>query len=82
MSTELLQNLMKQSDALTIDEQLRLMAYLAERARAAYAGARPRRRWRDIRGLAKPSLFGEDAQAHISRTRQEDTERRERSMRG
>ena len=77
MSAQMLETLQKQVDLLTVDEQLRLVAYLAEKARAAYPASRPRRKWREIRGMAKSSLFGEDAQSYISRTRQEDTEQRD-----
>jgi hypothetical protein len=81
MSAEMLETLQKQMDLLTVDEQLRLVAYLAEKARAAYPPPRPRRKWREIRGIAKSSLFGEDAQSYITRTRQEDTEQRELQLR-
>lgn len=61
MPTEVLNNLLKQAETLTPDEQLHLAAHLVERARQSYST--PRRKWREIRGLARPSLFGEDAQA-------------------
>ena len=83
MSAQLLEMLLQQAGQLTPDEQLLLATRLIERARqAATTAAAPRRRrkWREIRGLAKPSLFGEDAQAFISRTRREDTEHRERML--
>ncbi len=82
MSDQVLEAIIKQAESLTVDEQLRLVAYLAEKARAAYGPAKSRRKWREIRGLAKPSLFGEDAQTYVSRTRREDTEYRERVLRG
>lgn len=74
MSTEMLNNLIKQAEALSPDEQLRLAAYLVERARQISSS--PRRKWREIRGLARPSLFGEEAQAYITRTRREADEHR------
>ncbi len=37
---------------------------------------RPRRKWREIMGAATEPLTGEDAQAWVSRTRQETTEHR------
>ena len=74
MSTEVLDSLLQQAEALTPDEQLRLAAQLVERARQSYPASR--QRWREIRGLARPSLFGEDAQAYISRTRREADEQR------
>jgi len=41
----------------------------------------PRRLWREIRGSAVHPLFGEDAQAWVSRTRRESDEQRERQGR-
>jgi hypothetical protein len=75
MSSRTLNELMVQANELTLDEQLRLAAYLVERVRT---GRPPRRKWREIRGLARPSLLGEDAQTWVSRTRGEADEHRER----
>jgi len=79
MSVEKLDRLIEQADSLTVDEQLRLAAYLVERARGAYRSPAPRRKWRDIRGLARHPMLGEDAQAWVSRTRREADEQRERA---
>jgi hypothetical protein len=73
MSTETLNNLIKMTDSLTVEEQLRLAAHLVEKARTRYPSM-PRRKWREIRGTARPSLLGEDAQAWVSRTRREAME--------
>jgi len=54
MSTEVLDNLIKQAERLSPDEQMRLAAYLVERARQSSSS--PRRKWREIRGLARPAL--------------------------
>lgn len=81
MSVDLLNDMIKQADKLTPDEQLRLATYLVDRARAAYPAVKPRRKWAEIRGIARPSLFGEDAQAWVSRTRREGDERREQQLR-
>ena len=77
MSAQLLAKIMEEADRLPVQEQLRLAAYLVEKASQAYAEPRPRRKWSEIRGLAAPSLFGEDAQTYISRTRREADEQRE-----
>ncbi len=74
MSTEVLDNLIKQAERLSPDEQLRLAAYLVECARQSSSS--PRRKWRETRGLARPSLFDEDAQTYITRTRREADEHR------
>ncbi len=81
MSSEVLQNLIKQAEALSAEEQLRLIAYLAEKVRATYSATKPRRKWAELCGAAPYRLLGEDAQAWVSRTRREDTEQRERQLR-
>ena len=81
MSTEVLHNLIKQAEALSPDELLRLIAYLVEKVRATYPSPKPRRTCAEICGAAPYPLLGEDAQAWVSRTRREDTEQRERQLR-
>lgn len=75
MATNTLDELIKQADSLTPDEQLRLIAHLAERAREAYTSSRPRRQWQEICGAAQHPLVGEDAQNWVSRTRRESDAR-------
>ena len=79
MATPLLDMLIRQFESLSVDEQLRLASYLVDRSRQACAGPTPRYRWQDVRGIARYPLLGEDAQAWVSRTRQDDTEQRERA---
>ena len=81
MSAQLLEKLIQESKGLSVQEQLRLAVHLVERASEAVSAPKPRRKWREIRGMASPSLFGEDAQAYISRTRRESDEQRERQWR-
>ncbi len=81
MSVETLERLIEQVDSLTVDEQLRLAAYLVERARGGYHSTLPCRKWRDLRGLVPHPMLGEDAQAWVSRTRRESEEQRERARR-
>lgn len=71
-----LDELMRETETLSADDQLRLAAQLVERARQLCSTGRPRRKWRDIRGAARPSMFGEDAQAWVTRTRRESDEQR------
>ena len=73
-----LNELIQKADTLTPDEQLRLIAHLAERVRATRSVSRPRRKWREIRVVAPYPLVGEDAQVWVSRSRREGTEHRER----
>jgi len=77
MSDKALKSLMKRVDALSLDEQLRLTAYLVERMRNSVPRQAPRRRWKDLIGLAEYPMLGEDAQAWVSRTRQESDVGRE-----
>jgi hypothetical protein len=81
MSVETLDSLIKQVDSLTTDEQLRLAAYLVERARETYRSVEPCREWQDLRGLLLAPALGEDAQAWVSRTRREADEQREHARR-
>ena len=74
-----LEEVMRQAEALPPDEQLRLIARLAEKAREAYgviAVAPARRRWSEVRGAARYPMVGEDAQDWVSRTRRESDEGR------
>lgn len=75
MSAETLNEMMTQANRLTPDEQLHLVAYLVKRVRNRGVS---RRQWREIRGLARPSLLGEDAQTWVSRGRREADEARGR----
>ncbi len=81
MLSKTLNELIKEANSLTLDEQLRLAAYLLERARESYPAPSPRRKWQEIRGLARPTLLGEDAQTFVSRTRREADEHRDRPPR-
>jgi hypothetical protein len=78
MASKELDELVKKAETLTSDEQLLLIARLAERLRRTYETSRPRRKWREIRGSVPYPLLGEDAQAWVSRTRREGDEHRER----
>jgi len=79
MSTERLEDLVKQSDSLTPTEQMDLLIHLAEKVRHSQ---KPARSFRDIRGTAPYPLVGEDAQEWVSRTRQEWDEHREQAIKG
>jgi hypothetical protein len=62
---------------LSTEEQLQLIAYLAEQVRNKQSPSPARRKWREIRGKAPFPLLEEDAQAWVSRTRQESDAERE-----
>jgi hypothetical protein len=76
MSVRDLQAVIEQIDKLSPDEQQQLIAYLIEKARQADQPERPHVRWQDLAGAWPYGLFGEDAQATITRERREDDERR------
>jgi len=79
MASQLLKDLIKQSDSLTSREKLNLIMYLARRVDHTL---KPARKWSDIRGALPYPAFGEDAQEWVSRTRREGDERREQALRG
>ena len=77
--TQTLIQLLNQSASLSADEQLELAARLIEQARKRATA--PRRKWLDVMGAAPYPLAGEDAQAWVTRTRQEGEDEREQQWR-
>lgn len=71
-----LQTIIEQVDQLPVATQLRLIAHLVKNVRQGHQAPVVRRSWRDIRGLFPYPMFGEDAQAWVSRTRQESDSQR------
>lgn len=80
MTHNTLKQLKQQADTLTLEEQLELITYQAEKARQAQPTAKPRQRWSEIRGLVPAPALGEDAQTWVTRTRQEAGEHRESQL--
>jgi hypothetical protein len=78
MASEQLIEILKRSETLTLDEQLELIARLAAQARDSQQPSSGGRSWSEARGLAPYPLLGEDAQAYLTRSRQSDTDDRER----
>jgi hypothetical protein len=76
MSDKVLKEIMRDLEALSLEEQLRLAAYLVARIRTSAPVATQRGKLTDLVGAAKYPALGEDAQAWISRTRQESDEGR------
>ncbi|MEO5951312.1 MAG: hypothetical protein ABIQ44_02485 [Chloroflexia bacterium] len=70
MASAKLLEIMKQADELSVDEKLTLASHLIEKAREG-GEAQPRRKWNEIKGSAPYPMVGEDAQAWISRNREE-----------
>lgn len=75
VNTLTFENVRQQIDDLTHDEQLRLLIYLAEKARAVVP-MRKVRRWREIEGVVAYPALGEDAQNWVTRSRQESDDYR------
>jgi hypothetical protein len=73
-------DVIRQAGKLTPEEQLRLIAYLAEQARKS-ARKPSQKRWHDIKGAAAYPLMDEDAQDWVSRTRQASDAQREQQWR-
>ncbi|MCI0388702.1 MAG: hypothetical protein MOB07_08040 [Acidobacteria bacterium] len=71
--------ILRQTDALSVDEQLALAALLIERARRK--SHQTRRNWLNVMGAGPYPLTGEDAQAWVTRTREEGDDERERQCR-
>ena len=67
-----------EADGLASDEQLRLIARLAERLATAGASqpVKSRPRWEDFAGSSAAPMCGEDAQDWVTRTRQESDQQR------
>ena len=64
-SEQVLERIKQEADGLSADEQLRLASYLVERARSLLPAVQTGRKWRDLRGLYKVPMVGEDAQAWL-----------------
>ena len=69
MSNKLLYDLMAQADKLEPDQQLQLIAHLAQRVRHCEITPKPRRSIKELRGIAPNLLGGMDAQEYVSRMR-------------
>jgi len=69
--------IVRQVETLSLEEQLSLIAFLAEKARQTYQPSKARRHWREICGAAPYPLTGKDAQAWVSHARQEDDQARQ-----
>ncbi len=81
MSAQLLDRIMLETRDLSPQEQLKLAAHLLEQASYALPAQTPRHKWSEIAGIAPYPLAGEDAQAWVSRNRQESDDARERRWR-
>lgn len=77
MRNEILEEIIEKVDLLTVEEQLSLIAALAEKARAsAVVRSDSGRTWSDLKGMLPYPACGEDAQAYIARSRRESDKNR------
>jgi hypothetical protein len=67
-----LETIIQQVEELSTAEQLRLLAHLAEHLRQPRQTDESPHTWERLRGLANYPFLGEDAQAWVSRSRQEN----------
>jgi hypothetical protein len=71
----MVEELYRRAEELSEEEQMLLAERLRLRA-LSRRGDAPARRWAEARGVAAPSLLGEDAQQWVSRGRRAADERR------
>jgi hypothetical protein len=75
VSARELDDIVQRTEGLTADEKLQLAAILIEQARQSETAGVMTPRWRDLRGRVTAPALGEDAQAWVSRTRQDNSPR-------
>jgi hypothetical protein len=75
MTTHELEDLVRQAETLSADEKLQLAAALIEQARQGTKDTLSAGKWRELRGRVAAPALGEDAQAWVTRTRQEGAQR-------
>jgi hypothetical protein len=78
MTTEKINQLMKQAARLTPAERLLVARRLLEELQQEKPSRHKKvLKWRDLSGILPYPAYGEDAQTYISRIRREDSENRE-----
>ena len=66
-------DVLKSADDLSSEEQMQVIMHLAQRNRQrAVASDGPTLQWAELRGRAQGPITGEDAQAWVTRSRNED----------
>jgi len=81
MTVSSVELLVKQAERLSLEDQLALLARLAETVRYHLRPQVQPRKWHEIRGMVQHPMVGEDAQTWVSRNRQEDDQKREERWR-
>jgi len=78
----LLESLLKQAAELSYEEQSELIRLIAEKLGLQSPPASHKRQLSEFRGIVPYPFCGEDAQAWVSRTRQEGNEHRDQLLKG
>jgi hypothetical protein len=73
----LLQEILKQAERLSPADRKELIQQLSQEK----PPSKPKPKWSDLKGMAPYPMMGEDAQAWVSRTRQEGDDQREQALR-
>lgn len=68
MGVVAVEDLLRQAELLSAEDQLKLAARLLQNARPSET---PKTKWKDVLGLLARPAFGEDAQEWVSRNRAE-----------
>ena len=78
-----LQKVLQDIDQLTLEEQFEVLNHTAEQLkRQAVTQNKPKRSWRELRGIAPNALDGQDAQEWVNQLRGEWDEREQRIVEG
>jgi hypothetical protein len=78
----LLEEMIKQAELLTVDDRLELIRQIAAGLKQPQNEPKPKRSWRELRGLAPNLLEGQDAQEWVNELRTEWDEREARLRQG
>lgn len=74
----LLQQVLQEIEQLTPEEQLEVISHTTEQLKRRTVQSKPKRSWRELRGIAPHVLSGQDAQEWVNQLRSEWDERENR----
>lgn len=81
--SSLLQQVLQEIEQLTPEEQLEVISHVTDQLkRRTVTQTKPKRSWRELRGIAPNVLNGQDAQEWINQLRNEWDEREKRIFDG
>jgi len=70
-----LQQVLREIEQLTLEEQLEVISHTTEQLKRRAGGNQTKRSWRELRGIAPNLLDGKDAQRWVNELRNEWDER-------